>query len=124
MLSLVVTALAFTPPASLTRRDAVFAAGIAAAMPFAAVADGSAGLPTLQKARLSYGQRVLALVDAPTDKILADKNAIALYVSAVERAKGAKVDPRKSAANDIIALAKVRLVRTREEKGASSWRAV
>ena len=72
-------------------------------------ADGSTSLTTLQKARLSYGQRVLGLVDASTDKILAEQNAIKLYISAVDRASGKKVDPRSSGANKIVALAKVRL---------------
>ena len=61
----------------------------------------------LQKARLSYGQRVLQLTDASTDKIVAEQNAIKLYVSAVERSKGVKIDPRKSPANKIVAMAKV-----------------
>ena len=55
----------------------------------------------------SYGQKVLSLVDADTDKIVAEANTIKLYVSAVDRAAGKKVDPRKSGANKIIALAKV-----------------
>ena len=107
MLSVAVAALAFQAPPSLTRRDAVFAGVTAAAMPFAAFADGSAGPGTLQKARLSYGQRLLTLQDASTDAILENKATINLYVSAVNRAKGAKVDPRKSEANAIIAAAKV-----------------
>ena len=108
MLALALGALAFNAPPSLTRRDAVFGAAVAAAMPFAAVADGSAGLATLQKARLTYGQTVLSLVDASTDKIVENSAAINLYVSATNRAAGRKVDPRKSEANGIIALAKVR----------------
>lgn len=59
-------------------------------------------------ARLSYGQQLLGLADASAEKILAEKSIVTLYVSAVERAKGKKVDPRKSKANEIIALAKVR----------------
>jgi hypothetical protein len=70
-------------------------------------APASASLATLQKARLTYGQRVLTLVDADTSKILEEKNAITLYESAINRAKGVKVDPRKSPANKIISLAKV-----------------
>ena len=86
MLSVAVAALAFQAPPSLTRRDAVFAGVTAAAMPFAAFADGSAGPGTLQKARLSYGQRLLTLQDASTDAILENKATINLYVSAVNRA--------------------------------------
>ena len=103
-----VSALAFSTPTSVTRRDALFAGAVAAAVPFAAVADGAANLGTLQKARLSYGQRVLALADAPADKIVAEAAAITLYESAVTRSKGLKVDPRKSAGSKIVAMAKVR----------------
>ena len=96
------------PPASVTRRNALFAGASFAAFPFASHADGQISLVTLQKARLSYGQRVLALADASTEKVLEEQNAIKLYMSAVSRAKGMKADPRKSPANDIIVLAKVR----------------
>merc|ERR1712159_721882 len=68
--------------------------------------DGQVSLATLQKARLSYGQRLLTLQDASPETILANENAIKLYVSAVGRAQGKKVDSRKSPANDIITLAK------------------
>ena len=110
MLSVLVSlcALAFSPTTPMNRRDAVVAGAAAVfAPPFAAYADGPASLVTLQKARLTYGQKVLGLVDAGTDQIIAEKNAIILYVSAVERAKGAKVDPRKSPANKILAAAQV-----------------
>ena len=40
--ALVAVALAFTPPATVTRRDAVFSGLTAAAIPFAAVADDAA----------------------------------------------------------------------------------
>ena len=116
MLSLAVAALAFTPPNSLmtSRREAVFAGAFAAAaMPMAAFADGSVSLVTLQKARLTYGQKVLSLVDASAEKIVEEQNAIKLYVSATERASGKKTDPRKSAANAIIAAAKVSLAPSR-----------
>jgi hypothetical protein len=108
MLSFVVSALAFSPTTPMNRRDAMLAGAAAVvAMPRIALADGSASLATLQKARLTYGQRVLTLVDADTSKILEEKNAITLYESAINRAKGVKVDPRKSPANKIISLAKV-----------------
>lgn len=53
------------------------------------------------------GQRVLALSDASPSAILDEAKAIKLYVSAVERSKGRKVDPRSGAANKILAAAKV-----------------
>ena len=108
MLSVVVAALAFSPPSVVTRRDALFAGAVAAAMPFAAVADGSISLVTLQKARLSYGQKVLALANADASTIASNGASIVLYQSAVDRASGKKVDPRKSSANKIVAMAKVR----------------
>ena len=43
---------------------------------------------TLFKAKNTYGQVVLRLVDASTDDILAHKNAIVLYESAASRATG------------------------------------
>ena len=43
----------------------------------------------------------------PTFTILDEAKAIKLYVSAVERSKGRKVDPRSGAANKILAAAKV-----------------
>lgn len=120
LLALAVSALAFNVPSPFTRRDALFAGASAAAVAGLvppAFADGSTSLVTLQKARLTYGQVVLALVDASPETILANKNAILLYVSAIERAKGKKTDPRKGAANDIITAAKV--IRTSCE-GASA----
>ena len=69
----VISALAFSPttqlagsrvrvavdPMMLGRRDALFAGVVAAAMPMAALADGSTGIPTLQKARLTCASRNL-----------------------------------------------------------------
>ena len=69
----VVSALAFAPttqlagsrvrvavdPMMLGRRDALFAGAVAAAMPMAALADGSSGIPTLQKARNTCASRNL-----------------------------------------------------------------
>lgn len=75
-------------------------------MPFAAYADGAASLVTAQKARLTYGQTVLALQDASPETILANANTIKLYISAIERAKGKKIDGRKVGSKILVAAEK------------------
>jgi len=92
MLALLTTALAFNlPTTQLGRREALVAAGAAVLAPLPAFADGAASETTTMKAKAKYGARLYKLSKASAAEILADKNAITLYASAVGRAGGPRI---------------------------------
>ena len=68
MLALLTTALAFQLNAKIDRRSLLGAA--VALSPAAAFAEGQTSASTLYKAKNTYGQRVLRLVDATPQAIL------------------------------------------------------
>ena len=75
--ALVAVALAFTPPATVTRRDAVFAGLTAAAIPFAAVADDAA-----DEAEAARKAAVQAKLQAKMAKTLGENANIAYGAAA------------------------------------------
>lgn len=99
MLSLLSLSAAFSPPcSSAVGRRELFAQGAAAAlaMPaFAALADGANSAATVEKARSIYGSRVFRLQTASAEGIVADANAITLFISGSYRGAQNK-DVKKS----------------------------